>query len=270
MKARMLKALALVLALSLALSSTPVLSESAGTAVQAIPERMLTSAEPGRLPASLALSSLPESAETAVRAISLRALASIAPDSLAAYLALPKGTVPIRSIVSTGSVSVQKGRTFTVTVKVRPATQAALNDAMLRWDSSQLSLMEDPTFEIKSSTLIFHIAFQSVGTTGKTSIKVFSAARTSLKDTTKVTVTPVRPSSVSLSASFRHDRGRQPSAIDGHRAARRRRGQAREVDDQQWEGRHRLLQRPGDGQKKPAAPPSPSPRSPAAKRPRAR
>lgn len=164
MKARMPKTLALLIAFSLLLSSLPGLSESAKSQVRAF---------------------------------------SAVPNLFGVLAVLPKKSGPIKSISATSSVSVQQNREFTITVKIKPATQAALNDFRYGgWNGALIEPVDsDSWVTISSSTITLHLAFQSIGGTGKTNIKCCSSAKPSVKDTTKVTITPVYPSSVTLNAT---------------------------------------------------------------------
>ncbi len=137
-------------------------------------------------------------ASSTLRTLSMRTLMA---ENLAlrnSLTALTKATGKVRAISSPGGASTRRYNEVTVSVKVLPASQEALEDLYCCYDQNKLAF-QSAAFTATKSYLTVRFTFLAEGTPGSTNLKFYSGSKKSVKDYTRMTIKPVPVQSVTLS-----------------------------------------------------------------------
>jgi len=131
--------------------------------------------------------------------LSMRSLTEESPALTAKAALLPKGG-PAKRIRAPGSASMRRYSDFTVQVRVSPATRDALGDLRCSYQSGALTF-RSASYTVSAAHITVSFHFTASGTPGSRSVKFYSAARSKVKDSTRIKIKPVPVASVSLEAA---------------------------------------------------------------------
>ena len=110
---------------------------------------------------------------------------------------LTRRTGNTKKIYAPSGKSAQRYNTFSLNVKVTPASQKALEDLNVTYNSSKLTL-QSASYTVSKSYLTVSISFAAVGSPSSTDVKFYAGSRKSIKDTTRVKIKPIPVTAVTL------------------------------------------------------------------------
>ena len=138
-----------------------------------------------------------EATTAALTTLSMRSLLEESPILMAKTELLPKGSSPAKRITSPTSASMQRYSNFSVKVRVSPVTQEALSDLRCCYKAGALTF-QSASYTVSASYITVNFNFKASGAPGSLNVKFYSAARSKVKDYTKIKIKPVPVSFVSL------------------------------------------------------------------------
>ena len=138
-------------------------------------------------------------AATSARSLSMKALLAGGLANFSGPRVLTRQSGEVKTIASPSGASVVRDHTVTLSVRVAPATQQALNDLNCSYANSKVTFLS-ASYSVSKSYLTVNFTFKAGGDPSKTSVKFYSGARKSVKDTTTVTIKPIPVVAVTLNS----------------------------------------------------------------------